>query len=296
MHHSTPRPLPRAALDAIERDWRVFPLVPNSKRPAIRSWEPRATTATARVVRCWSAGRFNVGIATGPSRLVVVDLDVPKSDRDVPPVDAPSGVTDGADMLAVLAERHSQPFPAETYTVRSASGGTHLYFAAPADLELRNTVGTLGWKIDTRANGGYIVGVGSEIDGKPYAVVRDAPPAPLPDWLAVLLRPAPLPPQKPVVVNLPSDRRGAYLRAAVDQELSKVTGSAERRHNEALYLAAVALGQLVAGGELNETETTGWLLSAARQVGQGEREACGTIASGLKAGAKRPRSVGRRAA
>ncbi|WP_372408727.1 bifunctional DNA primase/polymerase [Streptomyces luteireticuli] len=296
MHHSTPRPLPRAALDAIERDWRVFPLVPNSKRPAIRSWELRATTATARVVRCWSAGRFNVGIATGPSRLVIVDLDVPKNDRDVPPVDIPSGVTDGADMLAVLAERHGQPFPTETYTVRSVSGGTHLYFAAPADLELRNTVGTLGWKIDTRANGGYIVGAGSEIDGKPYVVVHDAPPAPLPGWLAELLRPAPLPPQKPVVVKLPSDRRGAYLRAAVDQELAKVSGSAEHRHNEALYLAAVALGQLVAGGELNEIETAGWLLVAARQVGQGEREARGTIASGLKAGARRPRSVGRRAA
>jgi hypothetical protein len=53
----------------------------------------------------------------------------------------------------------------------------------------------------------------------------------------------------------------------------------------------VALGQLVAGGALSAGDVTTWLADAAAQVGQGEREARNTIASGLRAGAKRPRTV-----
>lgn len=59
----------------------------------------------------------------------------------------------------------------------------------------------------------------------------------------------------------------------------------------ALYIASVALGQLVAGGELSEVDVMGWLLTTALYVGQGECEARRTIASGLRAGARRPRTV-----
>ncbi|MBZ6473221.1 bifunctional DNA primase/polymerase [Streptomyces griseocarneus] len=292
MHHNTPSPLPRAALDAVERGWRVFPLVPNNKRPAVRSWEPRATADAERVGRCWSAGDFNIGIATGRSRLVVIDLDVPKQERDVPPAGVPTGVRDGADMLAVLAEEHGRRFPTETYTVRSVSGGMHLYFIAPAEVELRNTAGALGWKIDTRAHGGYIVGAGSLIGGTPYSVIHDAPPAPLPEWLAELLSPAPLPPQRPVAVPLASvNRHDAYLRSAVDGELQRVSRAGEGNRNNALYQAAVALGQLVAGRQLDAAEVTEWLAAAAVGVGLAELDARRTVASGLRAGAKRPRTV-----
>src|SRR5690606_4438245 len=107
------------------------------------------------------------------SRLVVVDLDVPKNVDDVPPANTPAGVTDGASALAALAENHGEPYPSATYTIRTATGGTHLYFTAPTGPELRNTAGALGWKIDTRAHGGYVVGAGSTIDGNRYTVVDD---------------------------------------------------------------------------------------------------------------------------
>jgi hypothetical protein len=108
----------------------------------------------------------------------------------------------------------------------------------------------------------------------------------------MLLRPAPLPPQRPVVVPIAAtDRRTAYLRKAVDAEVARVMGSPAGQHNTALYRAAVALGQLVAGGELGEGEVVGWLAAAAVQVGQRSREIPATIASGLRAGAKRPRTV-----
>ncbi|WP_399942898.1 bifunctional DNA primase/polymerase [Streptomyces sp. BBFR25] len=286
-----------AALDAASRGWHVFPLITGAKRPAVRDWETRATTDQERITRCWTHAPYNVGIATGPSGLIVIDLDTPKGPDDTPPAEwAAHGVTDGADVLALLCERHSKPFPAGTYTVRTWSGGTHLYFAAPEGEPLRNTAGDsargLGWKVDTRAVGGLVVGAGSTFGGRPYTVAHHGPVAPLPGWLAERLRPAPLPPQRPVTVPLTArDRRGKFLNAAVNGELARVTGSGEHQHNNALYIASVALGQLVAGGELDAYEVTEKLIEAALSVGQSEREARRTIASGLRAGAHRPRQV-----
>ncbi|MFC8095256.1 bifunctional DNA primase/polymerase [Streptomyces sp. NPDC057301] len=286
-----------AALDAASRGWHVFPLIPADKRPSIRDWETRATTDRERIARCWTHAPYNVGIAAGPSRLVIVDLDRPKHPGDTPPADwAEHGVADGADVLAVLCERHGHPFPADTFTVRTWSGGMHLYFAAPEGEPLRNTAGDsargLGWKVDTRAVGGLVVGAGSTFAGHPYTIAHDAPAAPLPGWLAELLRPAPLPPQRPVTVPLTArDRRGKFLNAALNGELARVTGSGEDQHNTALYIASVALGQLVAGGELDAHAVTEQLVAAGLSVGQGEREARRTIASGLRAGANRPRRV-----
>src|SRR5690606_28051282 len=104
--------------------------------------------------------------------------------------------------------------------------------------------------------------------------------AELPAWLVDLLTPAPLPAQKPVILAVDTSRLSAYLSAAVRTELDHVRTSAPEEHNRALYGASVALGQLVAGGCLDADQTAGWLLAAGLAVGQGEREATRTIASG----------------
>ncbi|MDI2126950.1 bifunctional DNA primase/polymerase [Yinghuangia seranimata] len=288
-----PNPLKSAALVYAARGWHVFPLVPGQKRPAVSDWENRATTNRARIDRCWDHAAYNVGIATGPSGLVVVDLDVPKNGEEPKEPWSSRNVACGADVLAVIADEHQAAYPHGTFTVSTPSRGTHLYFAAPAGAELRNTCGSLGWKVDTRAHGGYVVAAGSTVDRTPYTVVPDCDPAPapLPAWLAELLLPKPLPPQKPVVLTLPNDRRGAYVNAAVNAQVGYVLKSGDDEHNTALYRSACALGQLVAGGALAEQQAMTALANAAAQVGQGSREAERTIRSGLKAGAKRPRSV-----
>lgn len=300
----------QAALTAAGRGWHVFPLRPGSKRPAFpdhderhcarldprcrnghAGWEPRATTDPTRITRAWARCPYNVGIACGPSRLVVVDLDTPKPGDAPPPGWDRPGIRTGADVLAALCDEAGQPYPDGTYTVSTPSGGTHLYFTAPASAGLRNTAGTLGWLVDTRGGGGYVVGAASTVDGRAYTVTRDMPPAAVPGWLVDRLRPAELPPQRPVAVPVPDGRAGAYLRRAIEGELARVTGSPPHGHNDALYLAAVALGQLVAGGTLAEHDVTAWLTAAAAQVGQKPAETARTIASGLRAGAHRPRSV-----
>ncbi|MEV5553828.1 bifunctional DNA primase/polymerase, partial [Nonomuraea wenchangensis] len=240
--------LTRYALAAAARGWHVFPLAPNGKTPprGFTAWQDRTTTDPATIRRIWQHP-YNLGIATGPSRLVVIDLDMPKPGEQPPPEWNRPGIHDGADVFAALCEQAGQPLPLETFQVRTRRGGLHLYFTAPEGATLTNTRGSLGWLIDTRAHGGYVVGPGSRITDEhgsgTYAVLHPITPAPLPAWLAEQLRPAPLPPQKPVTVPLASDRRGSYIRAAVLGELNRVTSSPPHGHNNALYLAAV-LGEL----------------------------------------------------
>ncbi|MET8371789.1 bifunctional DNA primase/polymerase [Micromonospora profundi] len=292
-----------AALGHAERGWHVFPLRPDDKRPAFPDhpgdqcagrdprcrtaghhlgWEARATTKADRIHRAWTARPYGIGLACGPSRLVVVDLDNPK--------DGTTGPT-GLDTLAELAAHHGAGVD-PTYTVTTGRGGTHLYYRHPDDgPPLRNTAGTLGPLVDTRAHGGYVVAAGSTVSGQPYRVDLDTDPAPLPGWLAARLAPAPLPPQRPVVVDLPTDRSGAYVRAAITREADRVTTAPAGERNRALYIAAVALGQLAAGGSLTEVDAAGVLEQAAASAGLGSVETARTIRSGLAAGSKRPRQV-----
>src|ERR1700733_14287500 len=94
----------QAALNAAARGWHVFPLRPGTKRPARpdhdeqhcdgtdprccdghTGGEHRATPDPARIRRGWADEPYNIGIACGPSRLVVVDLDTPKPGDTPPP-------------------------------------------------------------------------------------------------------------------------------------------------------------------------------------------------------------------
>ncbi len=293
-----------AALTAAGRGWHVFPVAPGSKAPAIEAWETSATTDEDRLTRWWTwpgHERHGVGIACGPSGLLVIDLDQPKPCQAVPDrLRHEPGVHDGGDVLAALCEDAGQPFPFETYTVRTGRGGHHLYFTQPTGIALRNTQGErggLGWLIDTRGAGGYVVAAGVTIGRGRYDVVHDTTPAPLPAWLTERLTPRPAVPVKAGPVQLVTGHGSAYLDAAIRAELQHVTSAPSGEHNKALYVAAQNLGQLVAGGALTGTEVTDLLMGAERQLAatctepHPETRALKTIASGLRAGAKRPRKV-----
>ncbi|GIJ07303.1 bifunctional DNA primase/polymerase [Micromonospora andamanensis] len=333
-----------AALAYAARGWHVFPLRPDhpnadadeAKRPAFPNrctaqrcdrtdprcravgrhvgWEERATTDPARIRRAWSARPYGVGIACGPSGLVVVDLDVPKHPGDVPPPQW-DGAGDGLDVFSILTARHGTPTdplgrsgpdgppPAGievTYTVSTPSGGSHLYYRHPdTGPVLRNTTSDrgrgLGWKVDTRAHGGYVVAAGSTVNGRPYTVALDCDLGPLPAWIATLTAPPTRPATPPTAVALPPDRRGRYIAAAIRRQVDHLTGAAEGARNHALFTSAVALGQLAAGGALTDVDVYAVLEPAARSLpGRRpltDREISRTIASGLRVGARQPRRL-----
>jgi hypothetical protein len=115
-----PRPftgeLLRAALEAAERGWPVFPLVPRGKKPAIDGWQQRATCDPGRIRRWWTRyPRCNVGINCGPAGLLVLDLDA--AHGRVPEQWARHGVTHGRDVLGLLAQLAGEPDPVDTFTV-----------------------------------------------------------------------------------------------------------------------------------------------------------------------------------
>ncbi|MEU4241908.1 bifunctional DNA primase/polymerase [Actinoplanes sp. NPDC026619] len=314
-----PGALRAAALSHAARGWHVFPLrcdnrphdADQAKRPAFpdhaedrcpgtdprchgghTGWEPRATCDPRRIERAWARTPYNIGIACGPSCLVVIDLDVRK-----PAATAPAGrerYRHGLEVFTDLCREHGQPVPDDTFTVGTGHGGRHLFFEHPAGPPLRNTQGDrggLGWLIDTRAHGGYVVAPGSTAGGRPYPVLLDRPPLVLPGWLAALLRPAePTGPRK-VLGDFSAFRRSAYVRGAVRRTLDLLAEARAPGRNNALYIAAVSLGQLAAGGALTEADVYEALTPTALAIGLTERETARSIRSGLLAGARNPRRV-----
>ncbi|TDB85590.1 bifunctional DNA primase/polymerase, partial [Actinomadura sp. KC216] len=270
-------------------------------------WENRATTDPDRIPRCWTTGPYNIGIACGPSGLLVIDLDTSKPGQHPPPPwDTEPGINDGADVFAALCEQAAQPFPTDTLTVATPSGGMHLYFTVPggAAANLRNTTGRhvtgLGWLIDTRGGGGYVLAPPSTVQGRPYRLVTDLPPAPLPEWLSALLsaRRAPSP------LECPPSRSGdvrdvsAYIAEALKREGERVRSAQPGGRNFALNKAAYNLGRLIGAGALTEgiAYTT---LNDAATVHYGPDPdanitpgaAHSTITAGLNAGIRNPRQL-----
>ncbi|WP_328895251.1 bifunctional DNA primase/polymerase [Streptomyces sp. NBC_00236] len=276
-----------AALDAAERGWHVFPLRPGDKRPALhgetacqglgdcagghRKWEDRATTDPDRIRRAWADRPFNIGLATGPSGLVVVDLDIAKPNSST---DTPSGVM----TFQALCERTGQAVPA-TYETRTASGGQHRYFTAPPGIRLTNSAGRLGKLIDTRAHGGYVVAAGSLTPAGPYTVTDPTPPAPLPEWLYALLKPHQA---SRALTAAPSPQRASrYAAAALKAERAAVAAAGEGVRNWTLIRAARALGRFVASGDLSRTEVEEALNWGGLAAGLRESECRAAITSAL---------------
>ncbi|MFD0468187.1 bifunctional DNA primase/polymerase [Nonomuraea thailandensis] len=163
-----------------------LPLAVGDKAPprGFTNWETRATRDPGRIRAWWQRAPYNAGIATGPAGLVVIDLDRPKPGQRSPREWNLPGICDGADVFALLCQRAGIPIEWETLQVRTRRGGLHLYYTAPPGTRLPSTNGSLGWLIDTRAWGGYVVAPGSTVtlpDGTGrYTVQHATRPAPLP--------------------------------------------------------------------------------------------------------------------
>lgn len=305
---STPGTLPdaiRAALWAARRGWHVHPLRPDDKRPLWSDWEHRAT-CDPDVIRSWPRRTTGYGIACGPSGLYVVDCDVPKPNTPPPPAD---GIRDGLDMLAYLAEQRGASIEWATFQVTTGRGGAHLYYQAPDGVELRNSASTLGWLLDGRGRGGYIVGPGSVVNGKRYTTLHPAPPAPLPGWILVALtsrsggqaasqrrasgaHSEPLAGARPTPGGAPAVGQG-WIEAALDGEAERVRSAPDGQGNHTLASAAYRLGQLV-GASLTTRETAESVLTAALDTWSWDKPSdrarmVHTLTSGLAAGERNPR-------
>jgi hypothetical protein len=281
---TTDNPLLGWALYLAAMGWHVFPLSPMTKRrPAVKDWENRATTNPDRITRCWTADRWNIGVATKPSRLVVVDLDMPKDGETGP---------DGPTAFASLAAERGGPVP-DTYTVTTPSGGRHLYFVSPPGVRLRNTQKHLCPNVDTRAEGGYVVGPGSVTEQGGYELADDTDPAVLPAWLVQAIT------EKPAAaysapVQIRSTDGGIYGAAALRGEAQRVRDAAPGTYNEVLSSAAYTIGRKVGGGLISYGTARAELIAAGETlVGSAHwpptaAEVLRVVEAGLTKGATNP--------
>ncbi|MEU6398611.1 bifunctional DNA primase/polymerase [Streptomyces cinnamoneus] len=280
-----------AALAAASRGWPVIPLRPGTKVSALHGEtscpltgdcagghakpEQRATTDPARIHAAWGSRAFNVGLATGPAGLVVIDLDPPK------PSDPP-GTLSGTQILDALCQATGEQM-VPTYTVTTPSGGLHLYFTALSGPKVRSNQDILGRHIDHRAWGGYVVAPGSTTPTGTYTVTDDRPVAPLPAWLHTMLTEPPRIKASPNyrLVVPPAGRRANYASAALRNEEANVAGAPEGQRNKTLVRAARALGRLVASGDLDHTVVEDALSRGAEAAGLKRYEYRSAITSAL---------------
>lgn len=249
------------------------------KHPRTQHGLKEASTDLRRIQRWWARWPdANVAIVTGAvSGLVVLDVD---------------GYHGGDDTLAALVAEH-EPLPS-TLQVITGGDGMHYLFAHPGE-EIRNTAGKkLGPGLDVRGDGGYVVAAPSlHASGRRYEWVdAEVVPAPMPGWMFEKLRkPLPAAPPAPVPVQRPDSGGTPYGLQALARELAEVRGTAQGGRNHQLNESAFVLGQLVAGGELNEGLVVAELAAAGMTIGLGEGEVAKTIASGIGGGKERPRTA-----
>ncbi|MGW2365119.1 bifunctional DNA primase/polymerase [Streptomyces sp. NPDC001667] len=334
----------RVALWAAAQGWHVIPLAPGTKVPmrgcdrcspgtkdrptpsyvrhdghgceCITAGRPchgvlAATADPERITAWWThTPKAGVGIAAGPSRLVILDVDChggtsPEDTAELlPGLDLPSDLTpgsivDGRDVLALLCEARRAPYLEDdrTLTVRTPTGGVHLWFRSPAGMAWRPLAGALGWQLDIRAGSSYAVAPGTITRAGAYlAQGRCRAVTELPAWLARDLDRTGhrVRAERPRVV-LPWRPRSAgtgYVATAVRGELSAVAEAQPGTRNGTLNRAAFRLGTLLAPGNLNRAQVTDALLDAARHAGLPDREAEAAIRSGVSAGERQPRTLG----
>jgi hypothetical protein len=163
-----------AALRYAELGYRVFPCIPNTKKPITANGFHDAVTDAVQIERWWSRHpNANIGIPT--EGLLVVDIDGVGN----PWPGDPERAADLAGAGAVAL---------------TPRGGRHYLFRQAAGKHWRCTEGRLAPKVDTRADGGYIVVAPSKTEDGAYTwapgLELDGPPERLPEppsWLASLL-------------------------------------------------------------------------------------------------------------
>jgi len=290
--------LKAAALAHAKNGFYVIPLVENSKRPLISDWQNRATTNPLQIDSWWTEyPTANIGIACEVSNLIVIDLDTSKGAAPPSPWDA-LGVKNGEDVFREICKKAGDGQLFETYSVKTPSGGKHLYFYDQNIAIKQGTEVNSWWRVDTRSKGGYIVAEGSHlfdsVNGSTdhyrsignHSVVLN-----FPTWLRDELSPKAI---RETFVSSSSDSTSnvssnpTFSLEFANQVLSErcvlIRNTAEGRRNQSLIKHATYIGKIIGMGSLDEKIASESLLEAAIFSGLTQFESVSAIKAGIKYG------------
>jgi len=270
-----------AALLYARKGWLVFPCG-RDKKPLTPNGFKDATTAPEQITEWWTRWPdASIGCPTGPNMgkagAWVLDVDLPE----------------GPATLAALESEHEALLA--TVEQRTGSGGLQRFFRWPEGREVRNSAGKLGAGLDVRGHGGYVIlpPSGHPSGGRYAWTSNGAPLAEAPEWLIDLACPSRKPeaPRPDPKTRERQGRTSSYGAKALEIEAAKAARASQGERNHVLNTAAFAVGQLVAGGEVDHAEAEAVLLAAAQSCGLPEGEARKTLESGMRAGMQEPRTA-----
>jgi len=257
--------------------FRVFPLVPGTKRPAVEGWKERATSDLDQIKEWWAGGEFTgcpVGIATGPGSGVWI-LDI----------DTKHGIN-GFEVFRDLAKANGAGVEefTRTMTVATPSGGAHLYFRWDETVlrqkGVHNSSGLLGPGIDVRGIGGLVKAPGcGGYQVVPRAGIRSTVIVPAPDWLVKLTRK----PEREARDEPQFEPSSAAAEREAERVLDRLGNAAPGTRNNELNVAAFRLGKL---GTMGADEAWSELRTVMFSIGANDDESSQrrTFESGWNAG------------
>lgn len=260
----------------------LVPLQAKGKKASVPWTQYQHVKPTVAEIKDWLAAfpDCNPGVITGKlSRVIVLDID-------------------GDDAIAsLLAAKLHLP---DTAVVRTARGW-HYYFQYPELQEGQRIVTKAGVMlgIDSRGDGGYVVGPGSIHEtGAIYEWADDVTvilPAPQ-WWLDLVVTSTPDPyavsdaEYKPRQTDGIDDRRArAYVMAALAGEVAKVEAASDGTKHDRLLYSAIALAGFIP--YLEEYEIEGALFNAIAPRAADKNAARKTIRDGMAYGERRPREI-----
>lgn len=220
----------------------------------------------AELLRPVTAGaQSNVAIATGaPAGFWVLDLDGPEA-------------------VAWLAAKEAEHGPLPVTPTSLTARGEHRCFAwcpkSSSEPIIRNRSGLDGAPVDVRGQDGYILAPPSVHPGDPKKGVapghvyrwadgrspEDLPFAVAPDWLILLVKPAPPAPVKPMTPRAPAAGRASrFGEIILDRVCAAIASARVGTRDTVLFRESVGIGALVAGGEIEDAYGRAALENAGR--------------------------------
>ncbi len=289
--------LKAAALAHAKNGFYVIPLVENSKRPLISDWQNRATTNPLQIDTWWTEyPNANIGIACEVSNLIVIDLDTSKGAVPSSPW-SELGAKNGEDVFKEVCRRAGDAQLFETYSVRTPSGGKHLYFYDQNIAIKQGTEVNGWWRVDTRSKGGYIVAEGSRLINSAngvadqYQSIGNSVVLNFPTWLRDELSPNAI---RENYVSSPHTHASSisnspvFSREFAAQILSErcilIRNTPEGRRNQSLIRHATYIGKIIGVGSLDEKTAYESLLEAAIFSGLTQFESINAIKAGIRYG------------
>lgn len=242
-----------AALAAQAARLHIFPVAVGAKVPhrLAGEWGATATNDFNRIVDFWTRldPNANIGVACKPSQLLVVDLDIAKTDSNLRGTEweymhsAYGARVNGTDLIDEMAykladdENEDADEYLNTLTVRTGSGGTHLYYWWPDTWPRISQASPVKGLIDVRGNGGtwggYVLGAGSRTAAGSYEVSSNLAINKPPTWIRQLVA------EKPRI-SKPSALTGIRQPGAISWSglVDSVRNAGEGNRNNALVWAA----------------------------------------------------------